>query len=271
MDRIRLFEITDQAWCPSSVRDGVTDALQFALCLGNHYGCVVPRIQQALRSLNTQRIVDLCSGGGGPWPRLIRTFEEEGTPVRVYLTDKFLNKDALCRARAGSQGRIDFHSDPVDALSVSPELAGFRTLFSSFHHFPPAQARAILWDAVRNGRGIGVFEFTQRGPFALLFLCLTPLLILSIMPFIRPFRWTRLAWTYLLPVIPFAAWFDGIVSCLHTYSPVELKRLTEGLSEYGYTWDIGYENAGWASPIPITYLIGYRTDQMAASRGPAVE
>lgn len=51
--------------------------------------------------------------------------------------------------------------------------------------------------------------------------------------------------------------FDGLVSCLRTYTPDELKELTQDLDKAAdYTWDIGLEPLG-SLPVGITYLIGY--------------
>src|SRR5262245_54392038 len=112
---------------------------------------------------------------------------------------------------------------PVDATRVPDELPGFRTMFSAFHHFRPEQASAVLADAVRMRQGIGVFEGTQRRPLALLLMLLVPLAVLITTPFIRPFRWSRLLWTYLIPIVPIVALFDALVSCLRTYSIEELR------------------------------------------------
>lgn len=249
-------EIHDQLWCPVSLRDALTDNLQFYLNLGNHYAPVVPLLRRALKRTGARRIVDLCSGGGGPWLRLHRALDAEGEQaIDVVLTDKFPNHAALEWARAATAGRVHFYPDPVDATRVPAGLDGFRTLFTSFHHFRPEEARAILRDAVLNRQGVAVFEVTARRPIAILAGVMVPLLVLLSAPFIRPFRWSRLAWTYLPPVLPIVATFDGIVSCLRTYDPAELRVLTAGLTDDGYTWEIG-ELPGWRSPVPVTYLIG---------------
>ena len=52
-----------------------------------------------------------------------------------------------------------------------------------------------------------------------------PLIILLVTPAIRPLRLSRLIFTYLLPAIPIIGLFDGIVSCLRTYSPEEMRQL----------------------------------------------
>ena len=43
-------------------------------------------------------------------------------------------------------------------MNVPESLNGFRTLFSSFHHFRPEQARAILANAMEKKQAIAVFE-----------------------------------------------------------------------------------------------------------------
>ena len=84
-------------------------------------------------------------------------------------------------------------------------------------------------------------------------------------PAIRPFRWSRLFWTYILPAIPLAVVFDGIVSCLRTYRPNELLELTEGIE--GYRWESGESRD--KGPIPITYLVGVHTPAQAGAAGSA--
>jgi hypothetical protein len=185
--------------------------------------------------------VDLCSGAGGPWGALRREI-----PVPVVLTDKYPNRGAR-------RGGLRFDPGPVDATEVPVDLRGFRTLFTAFHHFRPGQARAILADAVQQGQGIGVFEISRRAPREIAVIALTWLAVLVFVPFIRPLRWSRLAWTYLLPALPIVGVFDGLVSCLRTYSPSELRELARGLDRY--EWQIG-ETRSASSPLTVTYLVG---------------
>ncbi len=264
MQRIQWIEIHDQRWFPAYLRDALTDTLELALHRANNYGVIVPRLRRALERAGVSRIVDLCSGGGGPWSRIYGLLAPESVEankdctrslVSVCLTDKFPNLAALSRARAASQDRIDFRAEPVDATAVPADLDGFRTLFTSFHHFRPADARAILWNAVERRVGIGVFEVTHRSWKAVLLFCLAPLGVLFLVPSTRPFRWWRLLWTYLIPILPLVALHDGIVSCLRTYSPDDLREMAQGLANGKYSWEVG-EDRGPRSPLPITYLIG---------------
>jgi hypothetical protein len=241
MGRLHLLEIHDQPWCPRSLRDALTDFLQFALDLGRSYAAAAPLLRDAVARAGAVRVVDLCSGAGGPWRAL-----RHDIPVPVLLTDKYPNRTA----RAGS---LPFHEEPVDATAVPADLLGFRTLFTSFHHFRPAEARAILADAVHRRQGIGVFEVSRRAPREIVVIAFAWLAILFLVPFIRPLRWSRFVWTYLPPVLPLVGAFDGVVSCLRTYSPPELRELVRGLDSY--EWEIGATRSPW-SPLVVTYLVG---------------
>jgi hypothetical protein len=267
MKRLHLFEIHDQEWCPRAIRDAVTDYLQFVIARTKPYAAVIPILAAALKRSGTRPVLDLCSGAGGPWLWLQPILAEQGVNVSVCLTDKFPNL-ALEPSRAVPGRAIRYHPGPVDATRVPDELVGFRTIFSAFHHFRPGEARAVLADAVRKRHGIAVVEGTHHSALAMLLMLLVPLMVLLMTPFIRPFRWSRLFWTYLIPVVPLVALFDGLVSCLRTYGVQEMRELTEALDAKDYPWEIG-ELKSTVSPIPITYLIGVPNENPERPRGPA--
>lgn len=128
-------------------------------------------------------------------------------------------------------------------------------MFRAFHHFCPPAARAVLEDAERSGTPIAIFEATKRNATCFLFMFLTPIVTVLMMPRVRPFRWTNLLFTYLVPLVPLMVLWDGVVSCLRTYDARELRALVESVSGgERFDWDVG-ELAGKAW-IPVTYLIG---------------
>jgi hypothetical protein len=257
MKRLHLIEIEDQSWCPRFLRDALTDYLHFSIERMKIYAPVVPRLGDALARLGVSRLVDLCSGAGGPWRALLPELEERlGRRLEVRLSDYYPNREALERMRESSGGRIDFEPEPVDATHVPERLTGLRTLFNAFHHFRPQAAREILRDAVRQRQGVAVFEFTQRRWAAILSMPLSLLAVFFVTPLIRPFRLSRLLATYLVPMIPVTVLFDGVVSCLRTYTPDELRGLVEELGTTDYHWEIG-EDPIPRSPIAMTWLIGY--------------
>src|SRR5258707_1033096 len=182
--RMHLMEFHDQSWFPSSCRDAVTDTLECILGLETLYAPIAPRLRKALEKAKTHQVIDLCSGSGGPWTWMLPVFEkQENFPVSVCLTDKYPNVEAFGQAGNASQSKIGFHSDPVDATHIPAELKGFRTLFTSFHHFQPSEARALLQDAIDTQQGIGIFEVARRSLLTVLLVFLVPIVALTVVPF----------------------------------------------------------------------------------------
>jgi hypothetical protein len=260
MRRIHLFEFTDLPWYPQTFRSIQTDYLQFITTLGAGHQNLIPLFTKALQHAKTTEIVDLCSGGAGPWVHLQEQFTQAGWPVRITLTDKYPNPAAVQKWSQASREGIEYLTEPVDALNVPSHLKGMRTLFEGFHHFRPEQARSILQDAAEKRVAIGIFEASLKPPMGLFILLLSPLMTLVsyllLTPLITPRTFSRFFWTYLVPVVPLATCWDGIISLLRVYSVQELKELTAPLDCEGYIWEIGEASTG--TPIFVfTYLLGY--------------
>lgn len=269
MPRRHGIEIHEQAWCPGAVRDGVTDFLQFSANLGDYFALSVPLLRRGLARSRTRLIVDLCSGAGGPWPRLYeRVAAGEDEKLTVLLTDRQPNARSMQLATEESEGGLRYLPEPVDARLVPPQLAGFRTLFHSFHHFRPREARAILQDAVNQGQGIAIFETTERRSRAYLTMLFGPFYAMVTALWMRPFRWSRAFWTFVVPLIPIAITFDGIVSCLRSYSPFELELLIAEVDARGYEWEIGHLPIPSTSLLRLTYLMGLPPHQARRRAAP---
>jgi hypothetical protein len=254
LPRLQLFEFEDFPWFPAIIRDLATDYLHFMETRFALHRAVVPVLRTALETTATTTVVDLCSGGGGPVLALYQAFAADGTTLRFILTDKYPNLPAFRRLTAAHE-KISAVTTPVDAAAVPRELAGFRTVFNAFHHFSPLVARAVLQSAVAARQPIGIFEIPERAMITMLPLLFTPLFVALATPFIRPFRWRRLLWTYLLPLVPLTCWWDGLVSQWRAYSVAELERLAEGLGDTRYEWRAG-RVALPGSPGHLTFLIG---------------
>jgi hypothetical protein len=262
LTRLHLFELEDQGWFPSLIRDAGSSYLAFGARIARHGEALAPKLAEALSRSGEERIVDLCSGGSGPLPAILEVFESAngedpaGIPA-VTLTDLYPNRPAF-EAASSNNDRIDAIYDSVDATAVPVGLQGLRTLFSGFHHFRPEDARKILSNAVRDGASIAVFEVVARHPLALVGMLFAPIVAMLALPFLRPFRLGWIPLTYVFPIIPFYIFWDGVVSCLRCYSQDELRRMTESIESPGYEWDIGAIDVPGA-PFKGTYLIGTPT------------
>lgn len=255
--RYHLFELEDQAWWPRIFRDYQTDFLRDFLGLLGLYKKAVPLISQLLSLSPGLRVVDLCSGGAGPWPRLVRHFPNLS---EVLLTDLYPNHAAL--QRACIDPRLSYHSKPVDATEVGPDLKGVRTIFTAFHHLGPKEAVNVLADAVGGRSPIAVFEIAERRKRNLLIMPLVTLAVFLLTPFIRPFCHWRLFWTYLLPVVPLSVFWDGLVSQLRAYHPHELLELAKAADPEGrFRWEAGHLPC--PGTLNLTYLIGHSRENTA--------
>ncbi|HSI91532.1 MAG TPA: hypothetical protein VK927_10480 [Adhaeribacter sp.] len=257
MKRFHLFEWEDQPWFPDVLRRNMTDYLRFMITKLGIYDPVLPLLKELLQQTGHKNLLDLCSGAGGGLETLQQKLSAElGYEVPVTLTDKFPNLEAWQQLATESRNAIGFEPKSVDALNVPKNLTGVRTLFSSFHHFKPDQAQAILQDAVNKKQAIGIFEGSGKQYHELLMAFLVfPPLMLGVTPFIRPFKFSRLFFTYLVPAIPLFTLWDGVVSVLRMYTPEMLQEMTQKLEGPPYVWKTGY--AKHKSGAKVIYLIGY--------------
>jgi hypothetical protein len=177
------------------------------------------------------------------------------TPVDVWLTDKYTNQTALRTIRRTRSG-LRYYLSPVEATRIPGDLQGFRTLFTAFHHFPPEEARALIQQAVEHREGIAIFEVPSRSIMTVVGCLLFPFGAFLSVPLMRPFRWSRLFWTYLIPLAPLILCFDGLVSCLRAYSLIELSEIAQIHAEQGYQWQFEEEQRGKLS-LKVTYLVGF--------------
>jgi hypothetical protein len=239
MSRIHLFEWEDQQWFPGFLRDYMTDFLQFLSNKAKLYKPVAPILAEKMKQADEHRIIDLASGGGGGLLWLNSELRKDIPELEIILTDFFPNRDAFVHTQQQADN-IRFEKSRVDARKVPAHLKGFRTQFLSFHHFRPADAKAILQNAVDAKCPIGIFEAQDRSVPSLIAMLLSPVSVLLCTPFIQPFKWGRILFTYLIPIVPLCVLWDGVVSSLRTYSVKEMQALMVSLERKdSFEWTIG--------------------------------
>ena len=252
LPRLHLFELIDQPWYPTPLRDHCTNYLATVTQRMGLFDAVAPLLLRGLEAAGTDAVLDLGSGGGGPLPRLRDILRREhGRDIRVQQSDLFPNAQARERAIAAG---AEYLEQPVDATRVPPELRGMRTLFNAFHHFRPDAARAVLADAQARGVPIGIFEVVERSPKGILATLFVPLMVLGFTPLLRPLTLPRLLLTYGVPLLPLAIFWDGLVSALRAHRPEELRSMTRSLTREGYTWEVGVIQK--PGKPPVTYVLG---------------
>jgi hypothetical protein len=259
--RIRLFELHDLEKIPGLWRDMFTDFISYFESLKKIYSPVADIIEPIARKYEKFKIIDLCSGAGSPAATIINAAKPDiACKVEVMLTDKYPNITAFKSISDSSNGRIKYTDKPVDALNLPEGLTGFRTFFSSFHHFDENSAAAILADAVGKRQGIGIFEYTDRPmvKYLIPFGIAVQLWLLFKFSLLKPFKWQRLVWTFLIPVLPAMVFWDCFVSCIRSYSVKELEEMIKPFRDCGYSWKTGRIES--SMPFFITYLTGHPED-----------
>lgn len=174
--------------------------------------------------------------------------------MKVVLSDYYPNIDAFKKTKSEQPGIFEYVEQPINAMDVPKHLKGFRTQFNSLHHFKPKDAKAILQNAIDNNQAIGIFEAQQRDIKNMVRILLSPIAVLLMTPFIRPFKVNRIIFTYLIPVLPLTTLWDGIISVLRTYTVTELKQMIFELKNNTcFDWEVDIAKGKQNS---ILYLLG---------------
>lgn len=217
------------------------------------YDQAVPAIAAALARSGQERIVDLGSGAGGPWPRLAERLAAVGPPVHVTLTD--LSPNAAAATCVDAVPSVAYHPSPVSALDVPAGLSGMRTMFTALHHFDRDEVRSILRAAQRDQVPFAAFEATGRSWRGLLTILAIPFLVLLLMPQVVPTRPLALLLTYCPPILPFVIGWDGLASTLRSHTEEELRGLVEEIGEPNYSWSVGHIRVP-GLPVRVLQLVG---------------
>ena len=254
MGRIHAFEFLDMDWYPRVLNDGARAYLHRLEQVTSIGEKLAPSVNEVLERNGLKRVVDLGSGSGGPALLVHRAIGSED--LTTVLTD--LRPDvATLEQRAQENRGIEIESAPTNASDVPERLVGLRTLYNALHHFKPTVAREVLRDAAEKRQPILVAELGERTlPNLLSAPLIVPLLVLLLMPTVRPLRWLWLFFTYLLPLLPLTIAWDGLVSHLRVYSPKELLELAPATD--GYKWEV--KHVALAPGARVTMLIGQPTD-----------
>jgi hypothetical protein len=229
MRRFQLFEIADQSWCPSFIRRAAT---AYMATVGSRTGIYRPTIdllKRAVEQGKNNAIVVLCAGSGGGILDVANALPPD---TKITLTD--LAPDGSFTT---TSSMITYDARAVDARDIPTDLKGARVFYGSFHHFDPGDARGILHAAVQANVPITIFEATERSVRGIAVCSLIPILVLVMMPLIRPVRLLWLVLTYLLPILPAVILWDGLVSSLRSYTQRELGGFVETFKSY--QWEVG--------------------------------
>lgn len=232
-----LFEFEDQKWFPDFLRTYMTDYLQFIFSRLNMYKPVLPILHELLTRTSTNTIVDTCSGSGGPLFALKKEYEYYyDSPLIIRLTDKYIPLNIVTNLPDG----ITYEKTPLDADNIPQNVTGLRTMFSSMHHFRTQQIEKILFDAVSKNQPLVFFDSGNKSILMIIsIILLHPIGLFLFTPFIKPFSFSRLLLTYVIPLIIFFTIWDGVISIINLHNEKDLKSFVNKEKFSSYHWSIG--------------------------------
>lgn len=268
MRRFHGVELEDLSWFPSVLRQAGMAYLRFAARVSGQAEQIRPVILRALERSGEKEILDLCSGGGGPLLAVVGEMEAAGDPVRVTLSDRFPDPGGQQVVRESGLDTVRYETEPVDAFEVSAERPGLRTLFNGFHHFRPAEAERVLAATVEARKPIAVIEVLQRRLLTVVGLLFSPIIVLCVVPFLRPFRLAWIPFTYVIPIIPLFVLWDGVMSSLRIYDEDELLAMA-GAADPDDTFEWSVESIEMKpAPVPGIAFVGIPRERLGdAARG----
>ncbi len=150
MQRRNLVEVEDLPQLPALLRDAITGYLRVATALSRPYAATAPVLAELVRESGQNRVVDLASGGGGPWPQLLPELTKQlGRSPEVILSDTQPNEAAV--AELERLPGVTYRREPVSALQVPRDLLGRTAQRSSVRSSGTSRSPAIrgAWRSCR--------------------------------------------------------------------------------------------------------------------------
>ena len=260
MKRIHLFEFEDLPRFPDWIRRCMTAYLQSLHRTLGTASTIGPLVSRGLKVSNN-RVVDLCSGAGGPMIEVVERLrsQPEHSGLSLVLTDLYPNGEAAERISSSRNNNwIRYEMTPVDAAKVPSELGGLRTMICSLHHMRPEVAAKILQDAAEKKQSLLVFELSDNSLPLWLWWTSIPigfLLSLVMTLRVRPLTTRQFVFTYCIPIIPLFLSWDAAVSNARTYTKADIQELLSQFKSIGFDWEIGTVKAP-GLPMAMLYILG---------------
>ena len=225
MRRTQITQIINTRWCPEIFKRLIAEFLDWFVVKINGTKPFIPVIEGVQNQMGSHPIinVDFNLGAG------------------IKTVAPFFNKP------------FEILSVPIDSFNTS--RLGTYLFVNSFHQLSELQARRILKDITNSKNPVIIVEGNNDSLWQIVgMMVFVPLTILLSAPFVRPFRWSRLLFTYLTPILPLFTVIDGCIALLKLYNPDDLKELTSTLADANYEWNIGKNDNGRGGKI--IYLTG---------------
>ncbi|MCI4669846.1 MAG: hypothetical protein MRZ79_17050 [Bacteroidia bacterium] len=227
MKRINMPQVSQQSWFPAFLRRNIHEFLTWFVHQIKAAKPFMPIVEEGLNHADNIIFLDGKSGAG------------------IETLEPFLDSS------------LEVSHDSLYNPSLSK--SGLYVSVNSFHQLPMKKAKNLLEGISKSQNPIVVLEGNNDSLWQVVGMTVfVPLTVILTAPMVKPFRWSRIIFTYLLPILPFITFLDGFLALFKLYAPKDLNELTASLpvsDERPYYWRSGKLDNGRGGKI--IYLIGY--------------
>lgn len=231
MKRVHIPQISNQTWFPSFLRQHIHEFMTWFVGKVGAAKPFMPIIEEGLQYAD--QIIEIKQTVGAGFETII-----------PYLDP------AISRKTIG----LDNFSTHEKGLYVS---------VNGFHQLKEAEAHNLLEEIAKSRNPVALVEGNNDSLWQVFGMTIiVPLTVLLTAPFVKPFRFSRLIFTYLIPILPLVTFIDGAIALTRLYAPADLDELTGNIKESNYTWRSGKLDNGRGGKI--IYLLGYPEEEHEA-------
>lgn len=197
-------ELEDYSWFPLSLRRYQADYIGSLVKWLSVYQPLVAQLDELSNSTKADTIQDLCSGSGIP---AIYMLERAKNISQMLLSDKY--PDGSFK----DDQKLKYIKTSTDVIELVPQPGVCYTMYNAFHHFSPCEQKQLISKMAENKNGFLFAEILHPGILTIIRIVFAATVLqLLTAPFIKPFSFKRLFFTYFIPFNLLTVLYDGLIS-----------------------------------------------------------
>lgn len=228
MKRKDIPQIASQNWFPHFLKKCVHEFMTWFVLQIKAAKPFMPIIEKGLQSSSNNVIINI----------------EQDTGAGIRTLEPFLSPSTAIN---------NIRIDQFEAEAV--KLTGLYVSINSFHQLNSDKAVKLLTKIAESNQPLAILEGNNDSLWQVVgMLVFVPLTVILTALFVKPFRLSRLVFTYLIPILPLVTLTDGFIALFKLYSPKDLIELTNKIPVENYEWKSGKLDNGRGGKI--IYLLG---------------
>ncbi|MEL7118179.1 MAG: hypothetical protein AAFO07_02025 [Bacteroidota bacterium] len=228
MKRKQITQITNANWCPEFIKKLVAEFLSWFVLKVNATKPFIPVIEGVLNETQLKKIINIEFNIGAGIKTVKPFLKEEVVVNSIHISEFNTNEN------------------------------GLYLFINCFHQLKISKARKVLQKITDSGNPVVIVEGNNDSLWQIVGMTVfVPLSVLLTALFVKPFRISRVIFTYLIPILPIIIAVDGCIALLKLYNPSDLLELSSSINAMNYEWKADKNDNGRGGKI--MYLTGKKT------------